>query len=238
MAQEKMKTVVELAGAVHPSLAKSIQTAQKALGGIDIKAAATGAAIAAAAVVAVKAVASISNALINLEDEFGTAYDAIRAGTGATGDALRALEGDCKEVFKAMPVDGKTAGEAIADYNTRLGLSGDAVQELSKQAIALNKILGTDVPAVTEASSLAFQQWNIANEQMGESFDYAFKVSQATGVEITKLLGDVTRFGPAFQELGYSFEESAALIGKITKAGNNADEVMAAMKKSIGALAK
>ena len=42
MAQEKMKTVVELAGAVHPSLAKSIQTAQKALGGIDIKAAATG----------------------------------------------------------------------------------------------------------------------------------------------------------------------------------------------------
>lgn len=238
MAQEKIKTVVELAGAVHPSLAKSIQTAQKALGGIDIKAAATGAAIAAAAVVAVKAVASISNALINLEDEFGTAYDAIRAGTGATGDALRALEGDCKEVFKAMPVDVKTAGEAIADYNTRLGLSGDAVQELSKQAIALNKILGTDVPAVTEASSLAFQQWSIANEQMGESFDYAFKVSQATGVEITKLLGDVTRFGPAFQELGYSFEESAALIGKITKAGYNADEVMAAMKKSIGALAK
>ncbi len=238
MAQETMKTVVELAGAVHPSLAKSIQTAQKALGGIDLKAAAMGAAFATAAVVAVKAISGISKALIDLEDEFGTAYDAIRAGTGATGETLHALENDCKEVFKAMPIDVKTAGEAIADYNTRLGLSGDAVQELSKQAIALNKILETDVPAVTEASSLAFQQWSIASEEMGKSFDFAFKVSQSTGVEITKLLGDVTRFGPAFQELGYSFEESAALIGKITKAGYNADEVMAAMKKSIGTLAK
>jgi len=238
MAQETMKTVVELAGAVHPSLAKSIQTAQKALGGIDLKAAAMGAAFATAAVVAVKAISGISKALIDLEDEFGTAYDAIRAGTGATGETLHALENDCKEVFKAMPIDVKTAGEAIADYNTRLGLSGDAVQDLTKQAIALNKILGTDVPAVTEASSLAFQQWSIANDEMGKSFDYAFKVSQSTGVEITKLLGDVTRFGPAFKELGYSFEESAALIGKVTKAGYNADEVMAAMKKSIGTLSK
>lgn len=238
MAPKIMTTVVELAGSIDPSLQKSISQATKALGGIDLKGAAMGAAVAAGVALAVNAISGMSKALIALEDEFGTAYDAIRVGTGATGDALRALEGDCKEVFKSMPIDVATAGNAIADYNTRLGLSGEAVQDLTKQAVALNKILGVDVPTVTEASSLAFQQWGIASDEMGKSFDYAFKVSQSTGVEITKLLGDVTRFGPAFKNLGYSFEESATLIGKLTKAGYNADEIMAAMKKSVGVLSK
>ena len=237
MSKEVMKTVVELAGDINPSLKKSIQTAQKALGGIDLKAAAMGAAFAAASVVAIKALAGISKSLLALEDEFGTAYDAIRVGTGATGEQLKKLENDCDEVFKAMPTDIKTAGDAIADYNTRLGLSGEELQILTKQAVALNKMFGTDVPAVTEASSLAFKQWGIANSEMAKSMDYVFKVSQSSGVEITKILGDVQRFGPAFKELGYSFEESAALIGKVTKAGYNADEVMTAMKKSIGVMA-
>ena len=42
--KETMKTVVELAGAVDPSLGKSFTTSSKALGGIDLKAAAMGAA--------------------------------------------------------------------------------------------------------------------------------------------------------------------------------------------------
>ncbi|MDD3237917.1 MAG: hypothetical protein PHV37_07465 [Candidatus Gastranaerophilales bacterium] len=70
MNDKVMKAVVELAGTVDPSLAKSISNAEKALGGIDLKAIATGAAFTTAALLAVKAFASTSKGLFDLGEKF------------------------------------------------------------------------------------------------------------------------------------------------------------------------
>ena len=71
-----MDTVVKLAGAVDPSLDKSINKTTKALGGIDLKAAAIGATVAAGAVLAVKALADMGKGLYELGKEFDNAGDA------------------------------------------------------------------------------------------------------------------------------------------------------------------
>ena len=73
---------------------------------------------------------------------------------------------------------------------------------------------------------------------MGNKMDYVFKASQSTGVGFTDLMADVQKFAPQMQEMGYSFEETTALLGQLDKAGVNADEVMSALKKSVGVLAK
>ena len=140
-----METIIKLAGAVDPSLGKSAKEASKALGGMNLKAVGMKVAFAGAAVIAVKALVDITKGLYDLGKQFDEAYDAIRIGTGATGEELEGLKNDFKDVYSSVPTTMEDAGKAIADYNTRLGLTGDELKELSKQAIAVSGMLDEDL---------------------------------------------------------------------------------------------
>jgi phage-related minor tail protein len=215
-----MQAVVNLAGSIDPSLGKAIEQAQKKISGLNVKALAAG------------------KYMKDLGASFDDAADAIRIGTGATGDALDGLLDDFDAVYKSVPTTMEDASKAIADYNTRLGLTGPQLQEISKQAIQVSDMLGDDLGSVIEESSQAFQQWNIDADDMGGAMDYIFKVSQSTGMGFTDLMADMQKFGPQLQEMGYSFETASALMGQLDKAGVNTDEVLGAMKKSVATLAK
>lgn len=233
-----MQAVVNLAGSIDPSLGRSIEEAQGKLSGLNVKALAAGAAVGGIAVATAKAVIDAGKYLKDLGAAFDGATDAIRIGTGATGDALDGLLDDFDAVYGSVPTTMDDAGKAIADYNTRLGLTGPQLQEISKQALQVSDMLGDDLGSVIEESSQAFQQWGLDADDMGGSMDYIFKVSQSTGMGFTDLMADMQKFGPQLQEMGYSFETASALMGQLDKAGVNTDEVLGAMKKSVGALAK
>ena len=233
-----MQAVVNLAGSIDPSLGKAIEQAQKKISGLKVKALAVGAAVGGIAVATGKAVIEAGKYMKDLGASFDDAADAIRIGTGATGDALDGLLDDFDAVYKSVPTTMEDASKAIADYNTRLGLTGPQLQEISKQAIQVSDMLGDDLGSVIEESSQAFQQWNIDADDMGGAMDYIFKVSQSTGMGFTDLMADMQKFGPQLQEMGYSFETASALMGQLDKAGVNTDEVLGAMKKSVATLAK
>lgn len=235
---KELQAVVNLAGSIDPSLGKAIESAQKKISGLNVKALAVGAAVGGIAVATGKAVVEAGKYLKDLGSQFDEAADAIRIGTGATGDALDGLLDDFDEVYKSVPTTMEDASKAIADYNTRLGLTGPQLQEISKQALQVSDMLGDDLGGVIEESSQAFQQWNIDADNMGGAMDYIFKVSQSTGMGFTDLMSNMQRFGPQLQEMGYSFETASALMGQLDKAGVNTEEVLSAMKKSVGALAK
>ena len=235
---KKLQAVVNLAGSIDPSLGKAIESAQKKISGLNVKALAVGAAVGGIAVATGKAVVEAGKYLKDLGSQFDEAADAIRIGTGATGDALDGLLDDFDEVYKSVPTTMEDASKAIADYNTRLGLTGPQLQEISKQALQVSDMLGDDLGGVIEESSQAFQQWNIDADNMGGAMDYIFKVSQSTGMGFTDLMSNMQKFGPQLQEMGYSFETASALMGQLDKAGVNTEEVLSAMKKSVGALAK
>lgn len=235
---KQLETVVSLAGNVDPSLQKAVDSATKTLGGIDKKAMAIGVAAGAIAIGIGKAVFEGGQYLLELGGRFDEAYDAIRIGTGATGGALEDLQGDFEEVYKSVPTNMEDASTAIADYNTRLGLTGEGLQQLSIQAIQTADMLDEDLTTTIEKSSQAFQQFGIEEDGMSAAMDHAFKVSQATGTGFNDLLDKAKRFGPQLQEMGYGFEESTALIGQMEKQGIDLDSALAAMKKSVGDMAK
>ena len=225
-----MQAVVNLAGSIDPSLGKAIEQAQKKISGLNVKALAVGAAVGGIAVATGKAVIEAGKYMKDLGASFDDAADAIRIGTGATGDALDGLLDDFDAVYKSVPTTMEDASKAIADYNTRLGLTGPQLQEMGYSFETAS--------ALIEESSQAFQQWSIDADDMGGAMDYIFKVSQSTGMGFTDLMADMQKFGPQLQEMGYSFETASALMGQLDKAGVNTDEVLGAMKKSVATLAK
>lgn len=239
MAQGKeMEAILKIVGNLDPSLEKAVSGATKAISGLGKGMAVIGEAAVAGVAAAGTAMVAASKAALDLGMAFDSASDTIRIGTGATGEALDSLNASFDEVYKSVPTDMDSAAQAIADFNTRLGLTGPELEGISEQAIQVSNMLGDDLGGVIEESSQAFQQWDIDASAMGDAMDYVFKASQSTGMGFTELMSSVQQFGPQMQELGFSFEEATALIGQMDKAGVNSSEVMGALKKSVGAMAK
>ena len=240
---------IKIAGAVAKSLGTSVAKVEKhfnrikkagEISGKAIKATGkiAGAGLAALATGAATGAVAAGKYLYDLGSKFDDAADTIRIGTGATGKDLEALNESMKNVYATVPADMADTATAISDYNTRLGVTGKTLETLSTQALQASEILNEDLGTMIEGSSQAFQQWGVAETEMADKMDYIFKVSQSTGIGMNDLFGKMQQYGPQLQDLGYSFEEAAALMGQMEKAGVNTDEALAAMKKSVGALAK
>ena len=162
--------------------------------------------------------------------------DTIRTGTGATGDALDGLIGVAEQVGAKVPAEFDKIGPVVADLNTRLGLSGDVLETVASQYLEAGRILGEDVDV--QATSAAFSAFKIEGESVAAAMDSLFRVSQATGLGMNDLAKQVQANAPAMQNLGFSFEETAALVGQLDKAGLESTATLNAMSKGLVTLAK
>lgn len=167
---------------------------------------------------------------------FDDVSDTIRTGTGATGEALAALEADARSVATTVPTSFEAAGATVADLNTRLGLTGSTLQTVAGQYLEAGRLLGEEVDI--QSTTAAFSAFRIEGDAVSGAMDTLFQVSQATGVGMNELSATVQRQAPAMQALGFSFEETAALAGSLDRAGLNTTQVMAGMSRGLVTLAR
>jgi phage-related minor tail protein len=201
------------------------------LGGLGNVAKVAGVAVAAGVVAA-------GTALYKLGETFDEQFDKIRVGTGATGDALKGLESDFKQVLKSVPTDFDSAGTAIADLNTRLGLTGKPLQEISAQFLELSRITGTEVAGNIETATGALNAWKIPAEKQSATLDMLFRASQATGASFSDLSRDLSENSTVFQALGFNVNQATTVLAGLAKGGLKASEVMPALGKAIATAAK
>lgn len=176
--------------------------------------------------------------LYKVGKEFDAAYDKIRVGTGATGKRLEGLKESFRNVVKDVPADFDDAGDAIADVNTRLGLTGKPLEARTKQFLELSRITGTDVKSNIEAVSKAFVDWEVPVKNQGRVLDGFFRISQETGIGVDELARSVQEFGSPLRQLGFTLEESAAMFGTFEKAGVNTSTMVPGLKLAISNLTR
>lgn len=190
-----------------------------------------GAAIATGAVAAGKA-------LYDIGSSFDEAYDKIRVGTGATGDALAGLQDDFRAVAKQVPEDFGTIGQVIADLNTRTGATGPQLQNLATQILNLSHITGENATDAVAKVTRVFGDWSIKTKDQGKALDELYRASQATGIGVNDLASSVVQFGAPLRQLGFSFTQSIGLLGKWEKEGVNVQTVLAGMKIGLSNFSK
>lgn len=217
-----------------PALAKGAAAdADKAGKGIGLS---LGKSIVAGVALGGAGLAATGAALYKVGEVFDDVADTIRVGTGATGDALNGLVDVAKNVGTKVPADFDKIGTVVADLNTRLGLSGTTLETVASQYLEAGRILGEEVD-VTKTSA-AFSAFKIEGDSVTGAMDHLFQVSQATGVGMNELADAAARNAPAMDILGFSFEETTAMIGSFDKAGLNSSALMASMSKGMVTLAK
>lgn len=167
---------------------------------------------------------------------FDDLSDTIRTGTGATGAALDGLVDVAKNIGRNVPVEFDKIGPVVADLNTRLGLTGDTLDTVASQFLQAGVILGEDVDI--QSATAALSVFGIQGDQVSGALDELFRVSQATGVGMNELSTSMNKSGGVVQQLGFSFSETASLIGVLDKAGIDSNAVLASMGKSLVTLAQ
>ncbi|WP_140398424.1 phage tail tape measure protein [Brachybacterium massiliense] len=167
---------------------------------------------------------------------FDDMADTIRVGTGASGAAFEDLQASAKNIASTIPADFSTVGTTVADLNTRLGISGDTLEKVASQYIQAGNILGEEVDV--QSTTAAFSAFKLEGDAVSGAMDTLFRVSQATGVGFNELAGSIQSNAPALQNLGFSFEDTASMVGLLDKSGLNADQVMSSLSRSLVNLAK
>ena len=176
------------------------------------------------------AVGAASVAAFNEVDE---GLDIIIKKTGASGKALEDMETRAKNLTTSIPTDFQTAGAAIGEVNTRFGLTGDALEKLSGQFIKFAKLNDTDVSSSIDNVQAAMTAFGVPAHQAASALDILNKAAQDTGVDVTKLTGDMTSNAAALQEMGFRFNGAAGFLAKMNKNGLDSGTVLTGMKKAL-----
>ena len=216
--------MAELGGEVGTSLWDGIKGITDAAGP---------AAIAGAAVAAGVAVGS---ALENVGATFDDMTDEIVVGTGASGDALQGLSDSAKNIATTVPISFQDAGDIVQWFNTRMGLTGDTLEEVGEKTAAVGELMGESVDM--DKLTGAFNAFGLSGEQASSEMDYMFGVCQSTGMGFNELTSVIQSNAPAMTQMGFSFEETANMAGLLEKSGMDANSMMGKMSKGLTSLAQ
>lgn len=175
-------------------------------------------ALLAATAIGAMAVAGIK-ALYNLGAAWHSAFKTIRVGTGATGEALRNLEADAKAVAMNTASSLADVGTVIASLNTRLGLTGKPLQDLSRQFLAFSRLTGGNVQQDVRLLTRLFGDWGVKTKNYGRTLDKVFRTIQKSDISMSDLTGTVVQYGSTLRQLGFTLDESLAMLGKWEKEG-------------------
>lgn len=159
--------------------------------------------------------------------------DTVTAKTGASGDALADMQERVKSLATSIPTDFQTAGDAIGEVNTRFGLTGDELEELSGKFIKFASLNGTDVSSSIDSVQAAMAAFNMEAHDAGDVLDILNKAGQDTGISVDKLANDLTANAVALQEMGFGINTASGFIANLNKNGIDSSSVMGGLKKAL-----
>lgn len=170
--------------------------------------------------------------------EFDEGADIIITKTGATGEAAEDLQKVYKNVSKQIVGSYDEMGTAVGEVNTRFGVNGKQLEDLSVKFLKFAKLNGTDVNSSIDSVQAAMAAWGLTAEDAGDMLDVLNKAGQDTGVSVDQLADSLMQNAPALQEMGFSASDAAMFLANLDKNGVDASATMGGLKKALATAAK
>lgn len=184
------------------------------------------------------AVTALTGAAVAASLAIDDAFDAIRIGTGAEGGVLSGLEDSFRNLYGTLPSDSAAVSTAIADLNTRLGVTGPLLETLAGQMLTLARITKSEVGPLIQQTTRFFGDWGVATNDQSRALDYLFRTSQSTGIQVEQLTRLLVQFGSPLRQMGFDWETAAGLIGKFEQEGVNTELVLGSLRIALTRMAK
>ncbi len=169
--------------------------------------------------------------------EFEDAFTTIERKTGEEGEALESLKTSLSEAFSGGPDAIGKVTTVLDELHVRLGLVGEDLTTVTTNSLDLARITNEDAGPQVLAITRAFNDWQVATEDIAGAQNFLLSVAQQTGANLTQLAQDSATYGPTFHQLGLDFQEAASFLGQLQLAVPDAGTAMAALKVYVSNLA-
>ena len=183
-------------------------------------------------------IVALGGASLAAFNEVDKGYDIVIQKTGAVGASAQGMYDIVDQLATSIPTDFETAGNAVGEVNTRFGLTGDALYDLSEQFIQFAKLNNTDVTSSIDSVQKALSAFGLDSDHADTLLNRLNKTGQETGVSVETLASGLIQNGTAFQEMGLNIYQSTALMGQLEKSGANSETVMQGLRKALKSAAK
>lgn len=153
--------------------------------------------------------------------------------TGATGAELKEMQDSARNLAKTIPTDFETAGTAIGEVNTRFGVTGKQLENLSGQYVKFAKVNGVDLNNSIDQTQKALSAFGKSAKDAPALLDSLTRAGQKSGASVDTLAAGLIQNASAFKQMGLNMDQSVALMAQVEKSGVNSETVMQGMRKAL-----
>lgn len=178
-------------------------------------------------------IVAVGAASIAAFKEVDAGMDIVIQKTGATGDALEDMQKAVENIATSIPTDFQTAGNAVGEVNTRFGVTGERLEELSSQFVKFAQLSETDVVSSIDMTQKALEAFGTSSEYTDHLLDVLTFTMQRTGASTDTLLSGLVQNSTAFQEMGLSMQGAVQFMGQMEVSGADASAVMGGLQKAL-----
>jgi TP901 family phage tail tape measure protein len=231
MANGKMlQAVINIAGRIDPSLAKSINQANKQIGGINVTALAAGAAVAAGTVAAVKFGIEATKSAAKYEKEMSN------VATLLDGDVKGRIEELQKEVLKVSNSTGvvtKDLTDGLYQVISAFGDTKDSAKTLEIASKAAKAGNATTTDSINLLSAVTKGYGDTSAKAQQKAADLAFQTVKLGQTSFPELASSIGKVIPLANAMGVAQEELFGATATLTGVTGNTAEVMTQLKGTV-----
>jgi len=175
----------------------------------------------------------IAEAVYGLADAYSEAEKIIVNATGATGDALDSLGASAMAAFATNDDALSDTAAAVGEINTRMGLTGDTLTEVTGLFMDYADITGTN--AVTSVQNLTkiMNKWNVEATEVESVMDKVAYAGQISGASVDGLSSTLITGAASFQELGLSLDNAITMLADFELYGISSTTAVTAMRTAV-----
>lgn len=162
-----------------------------------------------------------------------SALDDVAIRTGATGQALEDMQAITTDIATSMPVSWADVGEAVGEINTRFGLTGDELDELSRDFLRFSNINNQNVATSVDNVSRMIAGFGLEASDATDVLDMLNVVGQQTGMDVGQLTDALATNAGTFSAMGLSAEEAASFMAQASLAGLTTTQSMTGLRSAI-----
>lgn len=228
--ENNLKALQEEAKKVPSALSVSLQDAGDKIKEIGDKTSEVGKGLSTHITAPIVAMGAASLSAFNEVDK---GMDTIVQKTGASGAALTEMQNSMNSLATSIPTDFETAGAAIGEVNTRFGLTGQALEDLSGKFIKFAELNNMDVSTAVDNTQKVISAFGLSAEDAGALLDTMNEVGQRTGISMDTLAKSMITNSTSLQQLGFSASDAANFLGNVEMSGADTSQVMTGLTKAL-----
>ena len=167
---------------------------------------------------AFRMITSLISSTIKTFSEFEFMMAKVNAVSGATNEEFKQLTATAEELGRTTFYTASQVGELMLNFS-KLGFSAQEIQDAVKPTLDLATATGSDLARSATVAGAAIRGFGLDASETGRVVDVMAVTFANSAMDIEKWQTAMTKVAPIAKSAGFSIEDTAAMMSKLTDAG-------------------